>query len=290
AGLLTVAEQSRPNPPAPLVKAVPALTDALSSGDARVRVYAARTLAAVGPDAASAVPALTDALKHADPTLRSQAAFALVRIGPKARPALPVLRQALDDGSAEVRLFAAQALGGLAEDADSGRRAVEKLTELLAEQKDGLLRARAAFALGVLKAKTEGAVAALNEGLKDAGNAALRAAAAEALGKIGAPARITYPTLMEVADKDEDTKIRKAAADALKNVGRPTAADVPRLKAGLKHKNARYRTAAVVALWMLQKEAQTATAALAECLEDPDETVRRLAPSALAGIGPAAAE
>jgi HEAT repeat protein len=290
AGLLTIAEQSRPNPPAALVAAVPALTDALTSGDAKVRVFAARTLAALGEPAAGAVPALTDALKHMDPLLRAQAAFALVRIGPKARTALPALRDALNDGSAEVRLFAAQALGGLAEDAASVRRAVTKLTELLAEQKDGLLRAQAAFALGVLKAKTEAAIAALNEGLKDAGNAALRKAAAEALGKIGAPARITFPTLMEVADKDEDTKIRKAAADALKKVGRPTKEDVPQLKLGLKHKNARYRAAAVVALWMLQKEAQGATAALAECLDDPDETVRRMAPVALAGIGTAAVD
>src|SRR5439155_360011 len=133
---------------------------------------------------------------------------------------------------------------------------VETLTELLTRERDGELRAKAAFGLGTVKAQSKPAVAALNEALKDPDHPLLRAAAADALGKIGAAASITYPTLEELSKAaEEDTKVRKAAAAALKNVKRPQPFDVPELRKALKDDNKHYRAAAVVALWTLQKAA-----------------------------------
>src|SRR5437762_754037 len=74
---------------------------------ASIRSAAARSLAAIGPDAQTAVPALAQALHSGEVNLRWDAAGALSYIG---KPALPELAAALADKDPTVRRAAAFAL------------------------------------------------------------------------------------------------------------------------------------------------------------------------------------
>src|SRR5262249_47127351 len=163
--------------------------------------YAAFTLGAIGPPAAPAVPELTRALGHADATFRAHAAYALMAIKKADPAAVKALRQRLNDEHPEGRLFAGPALWGV--EGPGGEGLPTLLKFFAPEQKDGVLRAKAAFALGMLKEQARSAVPVLGEALKDAGNATLRAAAAEALGKIGPAARVIYPGLVELSREEE---------------------------------------------------------------------------------------
>jgi HEAT repeat protein len=96
----------------PLAKdAVPALAQAIVTGDAEPRVAAMVALAATGPEnAKAAVPQLVDALTHPDARVRKAAAETLGKIGPPARAAIPALRRALGDEDNDVRVNASDAI------------------------------------------------------------------------------------------------------------------------------------------------------------------------------------
>src|SRR5439155_16185183 len=270
-----------------IADAVPTLIESLKDNDGDVRGLAALTLGVIGPSAKAAVPALTQALRHADPVLRAEVAFALGGMGDAAKSAVGALSDALKkDRDNTVRVFAGQAVYQI-----EPQRAAEVVPALIAvlDDRDANVRARAAAALGAMREKAKDAVPALNDALKDA-NPSLRLAAATALGKIGTPARVTYPTLDQLA-KDDQPEIRKAASESKKKIGAPQKSDVALLLIpGLKHANPRFRTAAAVCLWMLDRDAREAVGPLSEALADPDETVRGTAAFALAAIGADAAE
>jgi len=92
----------------PPSRAVPALIAAL--GDAKLRRFAAESLALIGPAAAEALPALNAALGDADQNVRLNAAEALAQIGPAAEEAGPALMAALGDADGDVRANAVKAL------------------------------------------------------------------------------------------------------------------------------------------------------------------------------------
>ena len=64
---------------------IPALTNCLSSPDARTRWWSVNALMALNPPAAPALPALTNALNDPDPSVRRDAGFAVSRIASEAR-------------------------------------------------------------------------------------------------------------------------------------------------------------------------------------------------------------
>lgn len=85
---------------------VPTLLKGIRSGDASVRLYAARSLGNVGnPDA---IGALVSLFSDADSSVVAEAVSALGRLG---EPALPKLLEQLESERVEVRLNAARALG-----------------------------------------------------------------------------------------------------------------------------------------------------------------------------------
>jgi len=91
--------------------AVPDLIRATSVGDAEIRVAVIHALEAVGAEEArSAVPALAQALSDRDDRVRQAAAEVLGSFGPVAQNAEPALRRALDDKEATVRKAASSAL------------------------------------------------------------------------------------------------------------------------------------------------------------------------------------
>ncbi|HMF17886.1 MAG TPA: HEAT repeat domain-containing protein [Gemmataceae bacterium] len=268
--------------------AVPALALALSDSDSGVREHVAEALYNIGPEAREAVPALILALDHADAGFRARAAAALTGIGPDAKNALVPLHFALKDKNAEVRLYAAQAIWAVEGKEDEALPVLKKILQ----DKESTLRPQAALVLALIGPKAAKLAPELHEALGDA-DAALRAAAAKALGDIGGPlTRPSYTILFELAKDDQpDEIIRSAAAEAVKKIGRPGKADVPTLIAALDRKYpASYRAGAAVSLWLMNREARPAVAALSKTLADPDSALRTTAALALAAIGPDAAD
>jgi len=116
--------------------------------------HARDELRSLGPDAAPAVPALADAVRSGEPELRCDALFVLEGVGPGARPALPALFEALRDRDGDVSARAADALAALGEAAVDGL-----VAELGAD--DAARRQAACRALGVLGTPARAAVPAL---------------------------------------------------------------------------------------------------------------------------------
>lgn len=92
---------AQPNNPS---DSVPALIEALTDAEPRVRRAAARALGRMGPAASSAIPALIDALQDADPPVRGAAASSTI----------PTLTDALQDADPGVRRAAADTLARIA--------------------------------------------------------------------------------------------------------------------------------------------------------------------------------
>ena len=91
--------------------AVPDLIRATSVGDSEIRVAVIHALEAIGAEEARpAVPALAQALSDPDERVRQAAAETLGSFGPVAQNAEPALRRALDDKEATVRKAASSAL------------------------------------------------------------------------------------------------------------------------------------------------------------------------------------
>jgi HEAT repeat protein len=91
-------------------EAVPALAAAVNQGDVEVRLAVLRALSRVGPEAAAAVPAIIEGLRDTSPQVRAESARVLGRFGPAARSALPALRRAMSDADDDVRRAASDAV------------------------------------------------------------------------------------------------------------------------------------------------------------------------------------
>lgn len=150
--------------------AVPALVQAMSDSDARIRQGAAWALGSLGAAAEPAVPALVVALGDEDEQVRLDAAVALRRIG----GAEAALTAALQSEDVLVRRGAAQALAGVAKTPETALVLIKALADA-----DEVVRLNAAVAL---RAAGSVAIPALRQALLDE-NPLMRAGAAFALGK-----------------------------------------------------------------------------------------------------------
>jgi len=89
---------------------VDVLSESLVNEGSQVRADAAKSLANLGPEAASAVPALTKALADTEANVRAYAALALGEIGKPAETAVEPLMDMLLDENTQVRRAAFRAL------------------------------------------------------------------------------------------------------------------------------------------------------------------------------------
>lgn len=192
--------------------AVPALEEALESGDAPLRGRAAYAAGLVGPDALELVPALARALDDDDEHVRQWAAWSLGLIGPGAAGAVEDLRAALTDPENWVRGNAAQALGQIGE---AARPAVPDLIALVEHDRALTPPEKAAEALGALGAVE--AVDPLAHAL-DSDNDYVRRAAAKAILAIGRVTPLVLERLRDGLD-DDRARVRWACADALIALG-----------------------------------------------------------------------
>lgn len=92
--------------------AVPALSQAIKTGDIEARLAAMYALTKIGPGPAlGALPAIIDCLRgNNDPRAIRAACEVLAEIGPPAAPALPQLRILVGNDDADVRIWASEAI------------------------------------------------------------------------------------------------------------------------------------------------------------------------------------
>jgi HEAT repeat protein len=211
-----------------LLAALPALGEAVTDADLRVRRAALDVLGILGQASAPAVPALTRALKDPDRFVRWSAARTLGTVGPAAaRPALPGLTLLLDDEDLDVRKAAAETLkqlnpsatGTLTAAGGAQRSATRTAVPALIRSvraADPEMRVTAIQTLRGMGAEMKPALPALREALGDS-DARVRQAAAEALAVLGPLAREAIDDLRG-AMNDAVPEVRQAAGEALLNI------------------------------------------------------------------------
>lgn len=179
------------------------------NGAAEGQMAAVDAFLAISPEEATALlPAVSAYLKDPDPDVRSAAAFML---GNFRKDAIPYLLQALQDKEGLVRAKAAYSFIKIGPDAK------EAVPALIAALRDSSrdVHNNAVVALGSIGPEARAAVADLIDVLKTDKNPYTRASAAEALGNIGPAAKEAIPALQD-ALKDEYTQ--EAATKALKKI------------------------------------------------------------------------
>jgi len=276
------AEQGKPLPPAewqPLDQWI----KALESTDRKVRLHAARNLAAWGAEAKPAVPALINILGDPDPDLRAPSARALGAVGPAARPAVPSLLKALREGGytsagQSVSSVLSAALGHM------GKQTVPQLVAALDDNDPRVARA-AAGALHDIGPDAAAAVPTLIRMLRQ-GDQAGRGAAIWGLTGIGPEARAAIPVLIEML-QHEDFHTQYWSCQALGQIGPDARTAVPTLIDRLRHGLASVRRHAAAALGNIGPDiGREGLDALIEALDDPSEPVRENAVVALGKLGP----
>ena len=162
--------------------AVRALIDILENQQEvpRARASAAYSLGRVRADVRAAIPALSEALSSEDALLRVNAAASLIKIDSSySKESLKVFLDGLKDSQSTVRNAAIRALGRMGKDA---KEAVPELAKALKDE-DKWCRLAAAGTLESLGQDAKDAVPALFEALKD-DDELFRRAARRALDKI----------------------------------------------------------------------------------------------------------
>ncbi len=255
--------------------AVPALADAVASGDRRLCLDAMFVLEGIGAAAGAAIPALINALHEDDMDISAQAAETLGALGYEAVPALTA---SLEDEDWRVRQAACQALGIIGADATE---AVPALLQVIQADRDEV-RHRAIWALGAI-----GDIAALDplaEILTREGGS-VGCWIAEALGSYGRRARTVAAALRDELHRDH-RGLALAAASALCRIEEYADAAVWTLITYLQQGAPDDRIEAAIALGEFGSTARAALPALKAAERDEDEDLRAQATIAMAKIRP----
>jgi HEAT repeat protein len=147
------------------VPALPAIAEALCDTDRNVQWSAARAIGNIAPRRAPfAVAGLAKLLLHIDDNLRLAAAATLEAMGPDAKEAMPAIVKAIGSGDAETRAASMYILVSVG--ADNARPAVQALIESLSDH-DPRVRRAAADVLGKIAPVSADAVPALRRALED---------------------------------------------------------------------------------------------------------------------------
>ena len=256
---------------------VPGLVEALQNEKAGH--WACLVLREMGPVGKDAIPALVEKLKDPRPEMRREAALALGTMGEVAVQAVPQIAALLGDDQAAVA--ATYALGRI------GRlpAQVESAVQANANSDDKMLSTNSQWALANIhpedQALREKVTQQLIGRLSDA-DPFVRVAAARALAALPPAPEITLPIWQKMLQDADETTIAYAL-DSLTRLGAPA---VPIIATALQHEKLRPQVIRV--LHVLGPQAASATAALANVMDDQDAGTARSAVLALASIGPGA--
>lgn len=241
---------------------------------------------------AQAVPTLAEALGDVEPAVRTSAAAALASAGPKAAPAVGALAEAITKTyPKEADPRAGPDLGGEVywrALAAVGEPAVGSVAGLLAHT-NPVVRAYAAFTLGLIGPPAKSAADKLKDALKDS-FADVAVEAACALCRIGV-AKDDAVALVKRAIGDTGV-VAKYAIEAIPRMGEAGKELVPAALARLGDADAgsQVRYAGVGLVGMLDpKEAAKHVAALGKLASDDEPQVRQRVGEVLERLGPAAA-
>lgn len=243
------------------------------------RLYAAKALGLMGPDAEGAVDALIGGLKDPSARVRRAAAEALRRIGPGAKAAVPALIASMQDAEKSVRLHAVDALGSIG---PAAKPAVKALVRGLKESdSDPFDYACALGNIGPAAKEAAGALESLLDNERGWEYEAYALARVNPEGKRGIDYLVRFL-------RDPDWQTRGESARLLGKLGPQAKPAMPALAAALKDRVVPVRREAARALVLIGPRAKPAVAALIRALGDEDGIVRTKAAEALAAIGPAA--
>jgi HEAT repeat protein len=243
--------------------ALPDLTKALRSSDARVRSAMIPILAAIGGEG---VPAVASALRDSDTAVRDQAILALRNLGPKARAAAPTIVEAFKERDNQTRRMFLPVLELLGPDA------VPALVILLKEG-DFELRQTALGSLRTLGPKARPALDAMLDLVQDR---KLGPLVIQGLGAIGPDG---VPPLLE-ALKSKNDWVHNNAFAALQQMGPQARPGIPALIEVLKANDANLRAQASQVLVSIGAEA---VPALVTAIKDKDNDQAFLVLSQMAG-------
>jgi outer membrane protein assembly factor BamB/HEAT repeat protein len=191
-------------------RSLPLLRRFLNSDNEDLQLETFDIIRRIGPPA---IPLLVDLLRHQQVSFRRFAADAFIDLAPDTVSIQPVLRRALRDKDSMVAADAARALGALRERASPS---VHALVKALSHEEPHV-RIYAAEALASIGPNAESATKDLAISLGDP-IPGVRWAAGEALSTIGPAAQSAVPQLIE-ALKDEFLYVRICAAGALGSIG-----------------------------------------------------------------------
>jgi outer membrane protein assembly factor BamB len=227
------------------------------STDSKVRAEAEAALVQRG---ARSLPLLKRFLNTDNEELQQETFEIIRRIGP---PAIPLLVQLLKHQQVSFRRFAADAFIDLVPDTAS----IQAALGVALEDKDSMVAADAARALGALGRKASPSVRALIRALSH-DEPHVRIYAAEALASIG-PNAAAAVTRLTKALGDPVPGVRWAAGEALGSIGPAANTAVPQLIKALDDEFLYVRICAVSALGSIGPKAKSARKALENAARDP---------------------
>ncbi|MHC4915896.1 MAG: HEAT repeat domain-containing protein [Planctomycetota bacterium] len=264
-------------------RAVPALVDALSDPNVRVRVVVARALGATGVKDEAITKRLIAGLESVFPATKSVCAVALGESAVSSPAAIRGLVGLMDDESFWVRRSAVCALAKIPVESEPERKLLaERLLAGLAD-KSPVLRTEALKALERLNLSW-GAVGAHMLALLSDDDFRPRKAVVEVLGRVR-PVREESIRALACALADEDWDVRTSAAEALGGIGPAAAPAVPELVKASKDRYWWVRLAALRALCSVAPGSEETLSALKSALKDKKARVRRAADGLLRAGG-----
>lgn len=206
-------------------KAVPALTQALTSAPAPIRTQAARILGLLGAPSSSAVPKLSELVRGPNVDTRKEALSALIAIDPSAT--IAALATAAKEIDPAMRLWVTQQFEQMGPSAPAGTTVLIPLLEdpvvvvstTAASALERIGTAEARQAVGPFRQKQlSKAIATLVEQLRKNGSAPNPQAVSD-LVQLGGPAALS----LGLALKDTQLGVRIGASQALNRLGREAA-------------------------------------------------------------------
>ncbi|MFO0964679.1 MAG: HEAT repeat domain-containing protein [Gemmataceae bacterium] len=257
--------------------AVPTLVDALGDKRVDVRRAAAQVLGPMRVGDKLVVSGLAYSLKHdADDMVRQYALSALQQLGPAGKDAAPTLLEALSDVNVNVRQQAFYTLQGMGVDMRPG------LKKAL-DHKESRVRINTAALMLTTGIDPDLALPVLIDGLKEK-DVAIRLQAAHALAVTNRERDKVLPTLIEGL-KNESPAIRAQALQALQQMGPAASSAGVAIVALLEDPEANVRQHALWAIQNIRPEAKLVMPALVKMMKHSDVGLRQQAVWALQNMG-----
>jgi HEAT repeat protein len=256
----------------------PALTKALDSKDAKIRINTACLMVTVNFDRDKATPIVVAALKNDDVALKTQAAFTLAQARLEVDKVAPIFLESLKHKTPGIRV---QGLQGLSTFGNTSAAHAPAIVEMLRDE-DANVRQHAVNAIHSVGGKHEVVLPALTKIYKD-GTADTRQLVMQVVWIYGGKAK----DLVSSGLKDKDKSVRQQAVNAIQNMQGDITEAIPTILGLLKEKDSGVNRHQLV--WVLARGGEAAVPALADLLKDKDEQIRFQAIQILRNMGPKAA-